>query len=221
MDELTRFPDLSQLSAAGHELLMARRQAFRLSPKEGVIICGQPVEGTFFVTGGHLRVFMQDSEGREKTLYTVRAGQTCILAVNAAFSGLAYPAWVQSGEAGAEGFVLSGATYRELFESEPVLRDFTIRMLTGWVLELMATIEEGSLRSMEERLARTLLRRTDALGLVQGTHQDLANDLGTAREVVSRHLAQFEQAGLIQRGRGTVTILDRRGLIGLRETSGD
>ena len=219
MSAFTRFPDLSQLSPSGQEYLLTRRQPFELSPKEGVIVCGQPVEGTYFVMGGHLRVFMQDPEGREKTLYTVREGQTCILAVNAAFSGLAYPAWVQSGEQGASGFTLSGEAYRQLFEQEPVLRDFTIRMLTGWVLELMATIEEGSLRSMEERLARTLLRRTNRDGRVQGTHQDLANDLGTAREVISRHLGQFEQAGWIRRGRGTVTILDRKGLIELRAPS--
>ena len=187
MLEAHRFPALDELTPDGRALIAARRTPFEYSPRQAVIHCGQPVDGTFFVTAGDLRVYIQSAEGREKTLYHIRPGQTCILAVNAAFTGLVYPAWVAAGEEPTRGFVLPAATYRELFENEPALRDFTVTVLTGWIYDLMTAVEEGALQSIEERLAHALVRRSDAAGTVRGTHQDLASDLGETTDLAARH----------------------------------
>ena len=146
--DLVPFPSLAGLSTAGRELVARTREPFELGPRQPVIHCGQSVAGTYFVTAGDLRVFVQDAEGREKTLYHVRPGQTCILAVNAAFARVVYPAWVASGEEPTRGFILPAATYRELFATEPVLRDFTVEVLSSWVFDLMTAVEQGALRSM-------------------------------------------------------------------------
>lgn len=208
MPELAPFPSLDSLSPRARERIASERAPFDFAPRTTVIRAGQTVDGTFFVDAGALRVFGQDTEGREKTLYHVRPGQSCILAVNAAFTGLTYPATVAAGESGAAGFVLRPAVYRELFETEPAVRDFTVHVLTQWIYELMTSVESVALQPIDQQLARTLVRRADAGGAVTGTHQDLAADLGTAREVVSRHLRRFEEAGWVRLGRGSLTILD-------------
>ena len=213
MEDLAHFPRLDTISSGSHDLLVSERRAFDFPPRETVIRCGETIGGTYFVTRGRLRAFIQDAEGKEKTLYHIQSGQCCILAINCTFSGVVYPAWVASGEEGAEGFFLPSSAYRQLFNSEPAVRDFTISVLTTWIFDLMTWVEGASLGSMAARLAHVLVRRSNSEGLVTGTHQDLASDLGTAREVVSRHLKEFESAGFIQRGRRQLRILDRRLLL--------
>ncbi len=213
MEDLAHFPRLDSVSAAARELMVAKRQPFLFEPRKTIICCGETIGGTYFVTKGRLRAFIQDADGREKTLYHLEGGQCCILAINCTFSGVVYPAWVASGEEGAEGFFLPASAYKQLFETEPAVRDFTISVLTTWIYDLMTWVEGASLGSVAARLAHVLVRRSNSDGVITGTHQDLASDLGTAREVVSRHLKEFEAAGMIQRGRRQLRILDRGRLL--------
>lgn len=213
MHTLPEFPGLDGISPRSRELVERTRQPFDFAPRETLIRIGERVDGTYFVTQGRLRAFIQDSSGHEKTLYHIGAGQTCILALNCSFSGVAYPAWVAAGEEPARGFTLPAATYRTLFDEERLVRDFTVNVLTSWIFDLMTWIEQTSLGSMAERLGRVLIRRADRQGVIRGTHHDLAADLGTAREVVSRHLKDFEELGLIRRGRQQIELLDRPRLL--------
>ncbi len=178
-----------------------------------VIHCGEVIGGTYFLTHGRLRAFVQNAEGRESTLYSIRPGQTCILAVNCTFSGVVYPAWVAAGEETTRGFFLPSATYRTLFDEEPEVRNFTIGVLTSWIYDMMTRVEETSLSSMAQRIAHALVRRANTEGIIRGTHQDIALDLGTAREVVSRHLKEFETQGFIERGRRQIRLIDSRRLL--------
>lgn len=213
MHELPSFPALTGVSQASAELIERARKPFTILAREPVIHFGERVESTYFVTSGSLRAYVQDAAGREKTIYHVGSGQTCILALNASFSRMPYPAWVAGGEEEARGFTIPGATYKALFDAEPSVRDFTIGVLTSWIFDLMTWIEATSLGTMGERLARVLVRRSDPDGIVRSTHQDLATDLSTAREVVSRHLGEFEARGWVARRRQQIEILDRRRLL--------
>ena len=213
MDELAQFPRLDRISAESRALVQDTRELFEFAPRQTVIHCGQVIGGTYFLTEGRLRAFTQDEEGREKTLYHINPGQTCILAVNCTFSGVVYPAWVAAGEETTRGFFLPATSFRQLFDTEPEVRDFTISVLTAWIYDLMTWIEETSMGSVPRRIAHALVRRADENGIITATHQDLATDLGTAREVVSRHLKEFEAMGWVSKGRRQIRLIDRRRLL--------
>lgn len=213
MDEIANFPSLERISADSRSLIERTRESFEYAPRRTVIHCGEVIGGTYFITHGHFRAFIQNADGRERTLYHVHPGQTCILAVNCTFSGVVYPAWVAAADEPTRGFFLPAATYRALFEREPEVRNFTIGVLTSWIYDMMTRIEETSLGSMSQRIAHVLVRRANHEGVLRGTHQDLATDLGTAREVVSRHLKEFESMGLISKERRQIRVLDRRRLL--------
>jgi CRP/FNR family transcriptional regulator len=173
---------------------------------------GDSVGGAYFVTSGALRVYYITPEGREATLYRVEPGGTCILALTASFGDGAYPAWVDAGTEGAAFVRVPRETFRRLFDAEPSLREFVFDVLAGRVFELMQALEEAGSARVEQRLARHLLRRADARGVVRQSQASVASDLGTAREVVSRALRGVAQRGLVRTSRGEIRVVDAAGL---------
>jgi CRP/FNR family transcriptional regulator len=169
---------------------------------------GDQVDGVYLVTAGTLRVYYITADGREATLYRVRPGETCILALTAAFRRERYPAWVET-EAGPLRFVLlPGEHFRRLYDQEPAFRGFVFEVLSGRVFELMGKLEElGSLR-LEQRLAAFLLAEADVDGVVSMSQARLAAHLGTAREVVFRAVRSLSARGLVATTRGRVRLLD-------------
>jgi CRP/FNR family transcriptional regulator, anaerobic regulatory protein len=205
------FPFLAGASAATRELVTAL-PVRQVAPRSPVLHRGDAAEGVFLVVGGSLRVFYIAGDGHEATLYRVRPGQTCILALSAAFRSEPYPAWVETEDEQLSFVLVPGAMFRQLYNAEPTFRSFVFEVLSGRVFELMARLEElGSLR-VEQRLAAFLLEAADANGEVAMSQARLAAHLGTAREVVFRALKMMSDAGLVATSRGRVRLLDVAGL---------
>lgn len=202
-----QFPFVAQLSLSARRTLNAL--AIRRAPaRRGVLQRGDEVDGMFLVTRGSLRVFHSTADGREATLYWVRPGQTCLLALTATLQRAAYPAWAEA-EAEAVSFaIVPAATVRTLL-AEPAFREFALAALSTRVFELMAALEElGTLR-VEQRVARYVLRHADADGRLRISQQRLAGHLGTAREVVSRALRALVAQRAVTSGRAQIQIADR------------
>ncbi len=195
------------LSPAGRALFADRLIRKRFARGEQVIERGDRVSGAYFVLEGALRVFTLVPNGREATLYRIEPGDTCVLALNALFSDLLYPACV---EAEAETVVgtLPGIAFRSLFASEPSIQDLTVRALSSAVFGLMSSLEERAAQTVDQRLIGYLLLRASSEGTVRNTQQEIAAQIGTTREVVGRHMARFAAAGLVTSARGVVTLLD-------------
>jgi len=206
---LEKYPFLAQLSMPSRDALRARMLTREVPPRTHLIQRGQEVGGVYLVGAGALRVYYIDASGREGTLYWVEPGESCVLAVNAVFSRLAYPAWVDSDADATRFAVIPGDVYRELHAREEAVRDFTFSSLSGRVLELMQLVEQTATFSQEQRLAALLLRRADDAANVALTQEVLARHLGTAREVVSRVLRGLAARGLVRTSRGAVKLLDR------------
>ena len=98
---------LVDLSSTGQQLLEAGVQRVRFDQAASVIHKGQQVSGAYLVTEGQLRVFTYTPQGNEATLYFIRPGETCVLALNCLFNDLRYPAWVEARE-GLAGFLMHG-----------------------------------------------------------------------------------------------------------------
>jgi CRP/FNR family transcriptional regulator, anaerobic regulatory protein len=208
------FPFLAEIGAVSRERLAAGLRRIACEDGSPLIQRGDPVAGAYLVERGALRVYYITAEGREGTLYWVEPGQSCILALNCAFSRLAYPAFVES-EGETVFSVIPGPLYRDLFAQEASVQRFTFDALSGRLFELMGLIEEASSLGLEARLAAFLIRRAKDAETLKLTQEQIAGHLGTSREVVSRLLRRLVAAGLIDTGLGWVAIRDPDGLVRL------
>jgi CRP/FNR family transcriptional regulator len=195
------------LSAEGWTLLSSGTRLFRFPKGETVVHKGQDVSGAYFVLSGGLRVYTLTPNGKEAPLYHIARGETCVVAINSLFNGLAYPAWVES-ERETLVAVVPGRIYRALFASEPAIQDVTVRALSTLVFRLMEELEDIQSNTVSQRLAAFLLANRDAEGKVRRTQQDIAGRIGTTREVVARVMMDFTARALVETGRGWSRVLD-------------
>ncbi|MEO8155764.1 MAG: Crp/Fnr family transcriptional regulator [Rhizobacter sp.] len=211
LNELERFDSFQGLGPAGKALLS--QGAVRKKSARAAIILhkGQPVSGAYIVLTGRLRVFTIAPNGTEATLYFVDPGESCVLATNCVFNDLLYPAWVQA-EVATSIALIPGPVYRKLFESEPSIQNLTVQTLSALVYRLMAELEHLHSSHHKQRLAQFILLHAASDGTLHMTQHQLAQHLGTTREVVARLMQGFVARGFVQTGRGSVTLRDLFGL---------
>ena len=204
------------LSPAGKQLLQRGLITKHIARPTPVIHKGQQVSGAYLVTRGQLRVFTFTPQGTEATLYLIRPGETCVLALNCLFNDLLYPAWVEaSGDTDVA--VIPGPLYRTLFEREAAVQDMTVKALSTLVFRLMDELEQIHSCNLDQRLANFLLSNADAEGVLRMTQQQIASHLGTTREVIARLVQGFVAQSFVSTGRGTTTVLDAAKLAALLE----
>lgn len=164
---------------------------------------GQPCAGFPLVLSGSIRVVKRSASGRELPLYRVGPGDTCIVSSGCLLGQEDYNA---SGvaETDTELALIPRARFEALL-AEPAFRGFVFRLFAERMAELMALVEEVAFRRLDQRLAARLLGRGPVLRL---THQQLADELGSVREIVSRLLKGFAEQGCIRLGREQIEILD-------------
>ena len=162
---------------------------------------------------GDIRVFKLAENGREITLYHVEEGQTCL--VNMLSVTLNAPAVATAVvEAPAEALVIAAAAVRDWVAVSEAIRTFFFEAMARRLMDVMALVEEIAFRRMDQRLAELLLRRLESQGpavsVITMTHEELAAELGTVSEVVSRLLRDFERRGAIVTGRARIELRDAK-----------
>lgn len=170
---------------------------------------GDPCGGFVMLGAGTVRVDLVAEDGHALLLYRVAPGEACLLTTACLFSGDSYAAegWAETAVAG---LLLPRAAFDALIAESPAFRGFVLAGFGQRFAALMARIEALSFRSVDRRLAAVLLARQAPE--IAATQAELATEVGTAREVVTRRLAAFARDGLVAIGRGTVTVRDRAGL---------
>jgi CRP/FNR family transcriptional regulator len=204
------------LSESGRAMLRRGLVTKRIPRPTPVIHKGQQVSGAYLVTRGQLRVFTYTPQGTEATLYLIRPGETCVLALNCLFNELLYPAWVEA-SADTEVAVIPGPLYRTLFERETAVQNMTVKALSTLVFRLMDELEQIHSCNLDQRLANFLLSNADDAGTLRMTQQQLASHLGTTREVIARLMQGFVAQDMVATGRGTTTVRDSARLAALLE----
>lgn len=170
---------------------------------------GDPCGGFVMLGTGTVRVDLVAEDGHALLLYRVAPGEACLLTTACLFSGEGYAAEGR-GETAVEGLMLPRAAFDTLIAESAPFRAFVLAGFGQRFAALMARIDALSFRSVDRRLAEALLARGGAQ--IDATQAELAVEVGTAREVVTRRLAAFARDGLVALGRGTVTLLDRAAL---------
>lgn len=203
-----RFPGLSRLEPSVKQLLLSRSTIVEV-PKATIIFGpGKSPENMLFLLDGTVRVHQVSDTGHEIVLYRIQAGQSCVLTTACL---LAYENY--SAEGISETAVQAAAVPRDVFDDlvaqSKSFRDFVFAAFSKRITDLFLMIDELAFQRMDLRLADKLLSLSNGEDVVATTHQKLSIELGTAREVVSRQLQEFQRRGWIEQARGSVSLLDR------------
>jgi len=214
------FTDFKMFKNLSDESLTVIRRGLRYASykKSGAVLQkGQAVSGAYFVMSGELRVYTISAAGKEATLYLIRPGETCVLALNCVFNNFLYPAWVKA-SASCRIAIIPGSEYRFLFDNEPSIRDLTIRSFSTILFRLMAELEVVHSTNLETRLVRLLLLNCNTDNNVNITQQEIASHLGTSREVIARLLRKLAMAGYIKTGHKCIGLIKSEALKNLGHT---
>ncbi len=203
---LAQFPPLTKLESPARELIargarMVEAPVGAVGYREGDS-CGAYV----MRLAGQSRVFKLSNSGREILLYRVASGETCVLTTTCLLGNSDYPASTIV-EQPIRDVIIPKAVFNQLMIDSPVFRTFVMTNYGALITDLIMLLDEVAFHSLDARLAKLLL---DAGGsTISRTHQLIADELGTAREVVSRQLKRFEQKGWVALGRGQLEITNR------------
>jgi CRP/FNR family transcriptional regulator len=176
-----------------------------------VFVEGDKVEAIALLISGVVRVYKIGETGREITLYRFGHGESCILTANAILSRKSFPA-VATVEKDVEAVMIPADVFRDWVRRYDLWREFVFALLADRLSAVMAVVDEVVFQRMDRRVAAWLLAKSRLQFPIRVTHQEIAAELGSSREVISRLLEDFSQQGLIESGRGTIEILDVEGL---------
>lgn len=198
------FPPLSALDAEEARLLNAGARLVSIPVGTVLFRDGMPCEAYVLVRSGAVRVQKVGASGREIVLYRVEAGQACLLSTTCLLAGVDYAAEAVA-ETDVEAVLVPAATFHALVARSESFRAFVFSTYANRLADLMLLIEEVAFGRIDMRLAGWLATHARD-GAIQATHQDIAVELGTAREVVSRQLKDFERRGWVRLHRGRIVL---------------
>ena len=211
-ERITRsLPFLRQADAQARRDFMGAAYLARIPAGRDVFVEGDTAESIALLLSGVVRVYKIGENGREITLYRFGNGESCILTANAILSRQTFPA-IATVEQDAEAALVPADAFRDWVRRHDLWRDFTFRLLSQRLASVITIVEEVAFRRMDVRLAEFLLAKSGRAVQVTITHQQIAAELGSSREVISRILKILAQDGLILPARGHIEILDLDGL---------
>jgi len=204
---IERFKGLSQLAEPIRRRLEAQSRIVTIP--EGTVIFGpgKAPEDLILLLDGTVRVQEVSESGREIVLYRVNAGESCVLTTACL---LAYEDYSAEGIAETDviAVAIPRAVFDELVATSADFRRFVFTAYSRRITDLFLIIQEVAFGRVDVRLAQKLLELARGGDVVKATHAQLATELGTAREVVSRQLQEFARRGWVSSARGQVTIED-------------
>lgn len=209
LDWLRSFPALTQLEAPARDILTKSARIVEapvgtIGYREGGA-CGAYV----MRLAGQSRVYKMSASGREILLYRVTAGETCVITTTCLLGNSNYPASTIVEEP-IRDVIIPTAAFNQLMIDSAVFRRFVMTNYGALISDLIVLLDEVAFHSLDARLAKLLLDANTTT--ISRTHQLMADELGTAREVVSRQLKRFEQKSWVALGRGHVEISNRAAL---------
>jgi CRP/FNR family transcriptional regulator len=186
-----------------------RRVAFlaRVPVGRDVFVEGDRADAIALLVAGVVRVYKSGETGREITLYRLGLGESCVLTANAILSQRSFPA-IATVEQDVEAVMIPAERFRAWVRSHDVWRDFVFELFSQRLSAVMAIVDEVVFRRMDRRLATLLHQRARAANPVRMTHQEMADELGSAREVISRLIEALAADGIVHAQRGMVEVLD-------------
>ncbi|MFN8610650.1 MAG: Crp/Fnr family transcriptional regulator [Vulcanimicrobiota bacterium] len=194
----------SHLPASEVQWLESCSQEVSLEVGQHLAWEGEQCTGLGLVLTGQARVYKLGESGREITLYRVEPGESCILTASCLLSQQPFPAFAQVEQA-LRARWLAAESFRQRMHQSEAWRTFVFELLSRRLASVISVVEEVAFRRVDHRLADFLLQHPAGCAL---THQQIAQELGSSREVISRLLKDFERHGWVSLGRGHLSLLD-------------
>ncbi|NOZ74301.1 MAG: Crp/Fnr family transcriptional regulator [FCB group bacterium] len=192
--------------------MMAVGQLHSFTPGQIIFTEGDECTALALVVEGEIRVYKQGESGREITLYRLESGESCILTASCILNEESFPALAVV-EKPSTALIIPANYIRAWMSRYPAWQDFVFRLISRRLGNIISVVEEVTFRRMDQRLAEYLGQNFTQKGsALSMTHQDIADELGTAREVISRLLKEFEQSRIVELQRGLIRLIDRKRL---------
>lgn len=165
--------------------------------------------GLVIVISGQLRSFMSSLSGKEITLFKLFKNDLCILSSSCFYQNLTYDINLQAVE-NSHIIIIDGNFFKELINQNISAQKFILEITQSKLSEVLWVLEQVVFFNLDYRLSDYLinqyyLKNSDKISI---THEIIANDLGSSREVISRMLKRFEKDNLVKVSRGCIKILD-------------
>ncbi|QFT93325.1 Global nitrogen regulator [Roseovarius sp. THAF9] len=217
-DWTERFQGTRALPRAVRDRLIRAARIVRIDQGTQVFGPDNVPDQLFFLFDGRIRVSQTSEGGREIVLYRVEAGDSCVLTTACMLAEEAYNA-EGIAETDVVAVVLPKPDFDRLVAEEEPFRKFVFDAYSRRLIDMLRVVDDVAFGRIDVRLAERLLALAGDRKEVAATHQDLASELGTAREVISRVLADFQKRGLVQQSRGRISLADKPALQALAESA--
>jgi CRP/FNR family transcriptional regulator, anaerobic regulatory protein len=205
---LQSYPMLGELPSSLLDDLLGNAAAMHLAAGSVVFDEDQACQGFPLLLSGSVRVIKAAANGRELQLYRVGPGESCILTSSCLLGGDHYHARGVV-EQDAELVLLPPAVFRKLVSASEPFRNYIFDLFSGRITDLMQLVSAVAFQKLDQRLAALLANKS---GTLHATHQALADELGSVREIVSRLLKNFAEHGWVRLGREHIEVLDAAAL---------
>jgi CRP/FNR family transcriptional regulator len=199
------FPDIYERETV--EAILEIGKLKKLRADDWMVDIGDPIVYMPLLLKGQLRILREDEEGHELLLYYIRPGETCAMSLTCC-SGNAVSNVRAVAEEDSELLLLPIQIIDEWTTKYPSFKSFILKTYQKRFEELLNTIDSIAFHNLDDRLSHLLKQKSEKEGSeLKTTHQELANQLNSSREVISRLLKQMERKGKIQMGRNKITLL--------------
>jgi len=205
------FPHLTECDDAAINELLDHVGVLHLPANATAFRHGDACENYLLILEGRVKVLTRAENGREIVLYRLGAGDSCVLTTSCLFGKARYPAEGVT-ESAVTALTLPASVFHRALQESGVFREFVFQSFSTHLASVITLVEEVAFGRLDSRLARYLLQRCDAGRVVRTTHQTLATELGSSREVISRLLKELEIQGKLELQRGSIQLIDSAAL---------
>ncbi|MAC47479.1 Crp/Fnr family transcriptional regulator [Oceanospirillum beijerinckii] len=201
----------TQLTSSPIADLVEHYPQVTLPAQHQVFSQGQVCENYIVVTAGKVKVFARSEDGREIVLYRIQPGEVCVLTTSCLMGNARYSAEGIT-ETEVTAHIISQAEFNKLLASSEEFRQFVFHNFGHRLSDLMLQIEQIAFDSIEKRICQFICQHKDQNNTLNTTHQAIAEEIGSAREVVSRCLKKLEKQGVVELHRGSIKLLQPEAL---------
>ncbi|MEE9328079.1 MAG: Crp/Fnr family transcriptional regulator [Cocleimonas sp.] len=210
-----QFPSLYNSGDIHLDKLIASSTLINVTAKQRIIMLGSQCSDYLLVAEGRMRVQFLTKSGREVVLYHLNSGDDCVLTTSCLFADEEFPAEAIT-ETDMTVIAISANVFHETLQVSDTFRRFVFSTFGRRLTHVISRMESLCTTSIEHQLVSVLLTLGKKSPHIVITHQQLASEIGTVREVVSRQLKKLENNTLIELGRGKIELLDIEALGALR-----
>lgn len=209
----TAYPVLAEIKEKSWYDTIDQAKTMLVEPDTTLFSGSASCNNFMLILEGTIRIYQTAEDGREITLYRVEAGGLCILSLNSMLRNKSFNAIAMT-ESNVKALVISSESFKSMMNDSQTFRDYVLSTLTERLCETIYLIQDTAFNHLNMRLACMLgsLFERNQGPLLKITHQELAHELGTTREVISRILKEFERQKCVKLSRGCIELASAEGL---------